>query len=400
MRLLRPAALALALVVPVLAPSPALAATVVTELPPGWITFAGACFGGDGGGGVTFEEGPGTPPLGSGSLEISTVAPEEQTIVGHDVNALAAVSSWQTGLRTEPGVQSIIAAQNPEHSLQASPVVAPGTWSTVDAFSLEFVVFDLSSSDQVMTGTLQEYKAAFPVAAAQPATLFLGNVSCFGDPGSVNIDAYSWTESGSFTEYDFEPASAPTTSTISSSAKTVTAGKDVTLRTTLKGAGKVLKGVPVELFGREAGEPDFTSVGVAMTNTDGVAKVIHSPQRNTTYQWRFAGGGGGAATESATRVVQVRSHVTLALADSSLRKGQKLVGTGKVTPAKVGEDATLWRVTKKGRTRLDRGAIGADGRYEVAAKVKQAGTWKVVVTVPAAGGNEAGTSPARKATVK
>jgi len=96
----------------------------------------------------------------------------------------------------------------------------------------------------------------------------------------------------------------------------------------------------------------------------------------------------------------VKAKVTLTLADSTLSPGQTLVATGRITPAKVDSVATLWRKTSSGPVRLRSITLTeSDGTFRITKVLNSRGTYKVYVTVPAAKGNLAGTSPIRTATV-
>lgn len=381
----------LALPLSLVAPAPALAAEVVTTLPGDWEASLTTCVGDNGAGTVSTELGPDTPPLGTGSLEL--LAPgSEQTYVGHDVGPLSNLQSWDLGLRRESGIVPLVAIvllEN-QHQLVAQPSLDADSWTMVDAYALDYEIYSFAGDDLGPT-TIPEYLSTNP---DDSALLVVVASACFGGAGgALNVDDYGWTSNGTFTSYDFE-AGLETTAAISASRSTITAGGSTTLGTRLMQDGSAVPGADVDLFAKPAGSDSFSKVDTVTTGDDGRASLKVKPMKNTAYQWRYS-----VSAQSATKTVKVRAKVTLALADSSLRTGQKLVATGKVTPAKGGFKATLWRLTGSGKDKLATTLIAADGDYKLTKSVTKAGTWKVFVTVPAADGNEAGTSPVRKASV-
>jgi hypothetical protein len=155
------------------------------------------------------------------------------------------------------------------------------------------------------------------------------------------------------------------------------------------------------LLARKYNEVAYTQVGSGVTtNCSGVARKTVSPAKNTTYQWYFKGDTNYRPVASPFKLIGVRAKLTLTLADSTLHSGQTLVATGRITPAKVNQVATLWRKTSSGPVKLGSVTLTeTDGTYRITKVLSAKGTYNVYVTVPAATGNLKGTSPIRTATV-
>lgn len=102
---------------------------------------------------------------------------------------------------------------------------------------------------------------------------------------------------------------------------------------------------------------------------------------------------------SPTFTVKVRTKVTSALADASLRKGQTLVLTGRTTPVKAGYSVTLQRYVNGRWVNLKTGMTSATGTYRLTKTVTSKGNWKMRARVAGGGGNLYGTSLARIARV-
>jgi len=168
----------------------------------------------------------------------------------------------------------------------------------------------------------------------------------------------------------------------------------------MRAGGQPLAGAPVKLLVKPWGAESYSVLKNLTTDSEGRSHTTVGPLRNTSYRWHFPGDGENLAASSPAKSVGVRARVTIALADATLRPGQTLVVTGKVTPAKPGFVATLWRKTVTGKVKLaSTTMVRADGTYRIAKALQTKGTYVLFVTVPAAKGNLAGTSPTRTATV-
>jgi hypothetical protein len=88
-----------------------------------------------------------------------------------------------------------------------------------------------------------------------------------------------------------------------------------------------------------------------------------------------------------------RAKVTAAPVAKTVSLGSAIKIKGKVTPAKGGHTVTLWTKTATGKVKVGTAIVKADGTYLASTKATKAGTWKLLVTIPALPGNLAGTSP-------
>jgi hypothetical protein len=236
-------------------------------------------------------------------------------------------------------------------------------------------------------GTTSGYLAAGACNPFSTATVYVDNFRVSKGSGDTQV-------------FDFEPRLS-TTASISASRSVITTGGSTTLATTLRHGTKVLPGRSMYLLARPSGSAGYTQVGAAVTtNSNGVARKSVSPARNTTYVWYFKGDKNYRPVQSTGKFIGVKAKVTLTLADSTLSPGQTLVAAGRITPAKVDSVATLWRMTSSGPVRLRSITLTeTDGTFRITKVLNSRGTYKVYVTVPAATGNLAGTSPIRTATV-
>jgi hypothetical protein len=353
--------------------------------------------------GYTYDRvnGPGTAPRGDGSLQITRQDTGLITglafISGRDLNDLA--SSFAGSFRTTFDGQAVAAVARFVDPFWRGIVVVPttaNTWTSVDFTTLDFDWSDGNGGS--MTGTIAEFITAH---GAGSVVGILGGSQCeTPTAGSVYLDNVR-IGAGSDTQiFDFEPL-IPTALTAVASKSVITNGDPVTLRTTMTGAGSPVAGGVVRLFHKPFGAASYTMLGQATTNANGVASLVAHPKKITSYQWRYDGDTQTyAAGQSPIRAVGVRAKVTLSVADPTLVPGQKLIVTGLVSPAKTGFVATLWRKTATGKVKLaSTTMVRADGTYRISKVLTNRGTYKVFVTVPAAKGNLAGTSPIRTATV-
>lgn len=381
------------------APPSAVAVTVETDLPPGWAVGSYNCETDQRGEGLfTTEPGPGTPPLGDGSLELRAGA-DEQVSLGHSggPGSLSGLQDWSMYLRPEgpQQVRAVIETNAGRHFLLAIAPTLANEWVPVDARGLWYDVYDWDGR-KLMSGTIDDYLRNY-----SDGPFSLGIVTaCAVAPTVLNVDDYRLTQSGVTTEYDFEPGPRPTSTSISTSAAVITAGQTATVRAHVAlNDGTPLVRVPVELYAKPADSAAFRLVGTAYTDSKGNARLATRPVKNTAYQWRFSAGE-DLPSRSEPKTVRVRVRVTLGLADSTLSAGQNLVAQGRVTPVKAGHPVSLWRLTRTQPVKLATGIIRADGTYRIAKRVTTTGSWRVYTQVPAIDHNLGGASAPRQVTIR
>jgi hypothetical protein len=194
--------------------------------------------------------------------------------------------------------------------------------------------------------------------------------------------------SGTTSTYNFESAPSITAST---SAATITAGKPVTLTTSLVADSVPMSGQQVELWAKTYPATTFQQIGAATTNSVGVARLVQHPMKQTIYKWRVAADGFDSAT-SRTRTVNVRTRLTINVLDATLASGQPLILWGGTTPVHAAQVITLLRRTSSGAKQLATTTTRSDGTFLFQRKLTP-GKQKLFTRIGSSRGNVAGTSP-------
>jgi hypothetical protein len=361
--------------------------------------------------------GPGTAPLGTGSLRINQLHTGLVSGVAFENRSLTRLASTSGRLRgwfrsdLPAKVRGVLRVTLADESTWIGEAVvrtlAADTWQLADGLAPPYLWVEQGAGNGVESRTLASFRGAHG-----PGTVdgYLGAFVRSSDPDplacnpfyatTVYVDNFRVSKGTDTQVFNFEPLLV-TSASISVTRKTITNGGSTTFATTLRSGSKVLPGRSMVLLSKPYGAQAYSQVGTAVTtNSSGVARKTVSPARNTTYKWHFDGDKNYRLAESYLEYIGVRARVSLTLADSTLHPGQTLVATGWITPAKVDSVATLWRKTSSGRVKL--GSITLtepDGTYRITKVLSSGGTYKVYVTVPAAKGNLGGTSPIRTATV-
>jgi hypothetical protein len=160
------------------------------------------------------------------------------------------------------------------------------------------------------------------------------------------------------------------------------------------------------LWVRPAGATAFQVAGQGATDAAGRVTVPVTLQRSAVAHWTYAGTMSYAASTSPDFGIEIAPLVTARAHDRSLRRGQRLVVTGRTFPAKGGCTVALWKglrgplTTGPAPVRLARGQVRADGRYRLVRRVHKAGSMRVSVTVSACAGNGRGVSPSIRIRVR
>lgn len=391
---------------------PAAATTSITDLGQlagiGASTFGGDCnTGGPAKSAATralLVKGPGMPTLGTGSLALTNGVGDDFAGFEKTFDSLAAITRLSLGVQDPDGTTLVEIALSYDGGMSywfLAVGLAPRTsWQTVDLTNATWTWFPpgYDGSTTPDQGTIAQFVAAHGTA---PGAVDVFRAPCFfGDTtttGTTFIDAFTLTSGGADNPLDFEgTAPPPGTSarlTIGASRSSLTAGQAVTLTTHETVGGAAATSGNVDLYAKASGASSYTKVGSATVNGNGNASLTVRPKKTTVYQWRA-----GGAT-SPTRTVGVRTALTITIADTTLHKGQQLVVTGRTVPAKPGFTVTLHRRTASGTSVLGTGVVTTTGSFKITKTLKSAGTYKVYATIPAGGGNLAGTSVTRSATV-
>jgi len=349
--------------------------------------------------------GPGTPPLGIGSLRINQLQAGLISGVSFEdrhVNTLAAFSGrFRSNLATHVYAALRVKAADGSEWIGMALVtnLAANTWQTANGVTAQYGWVEQFPGDRTEPNLTPAGFKNIHGSVTLRGSLAAGTCSFTGS--TVYVDDFRVSKGGGDTQvFNFEPRLV-TSASISASPQVITSGRSTTLATTLRHLTKVLPGRTMRLLAKPYGAAGYTQVGTAVTtNSNGVARKTVSPARNTTYVWYFKGDKNYRPVWSPVQYVGVKAKVTLTLADSTLHSGQTLVATGRISPAKVDKVATLWRRTSNGPVKLGSVTLTeTDGSYRITKVLSGKGTYKVYVTVPAAKGNLAGTSPIRTATV-
>ena len=169
---------------------------------------------------------------------------------------------------------------------------------------------------------------------------------------------------------------------------TMVAGDSPPVSGAFRVAGATAADLVLDLWAKPYGEA-WRRVTSDTTDSAGRAHVSRAPSKLTYYRWRFAGDATRDAATSNTVTVKVATKIGLALADSSIASGQRVVATGRTRPAKPGNTAILWSHRPTSRTKLASPTVRSDGTYRIR-KVMRCGSYSLYVTVSAGGGNLAG----------
>lgn len=272
----------------------------------------------------------------------------------------------------------------------------PGGWRTVDVGGATYSWGKYNATTgQLVAGGGSATVAAFTAANGNGDGYFVLGFGC--NSQTVNLDAFRIGSPGSVTTYDLE---AQKTKLAIAAPTATTAGTAVTVSGRLQAIPtNDMAGQRVRLEAKAYGSSTYKFVGEDLSDASGRVSLKVKPTKQTYYRWRFVEIDSSLGSLSAPDLVRVRTAVTATVVDRTLRLGQRLVVTGKTTPAKPGYRATLWRASSSGPVKVGSALISASGSYRVAATVRKVGKWTVWVTVPAATGNLAGTSAKRSLTV-
>ena len=281
---------------------------------------------------------------------------------------------------------------------------AAGQWQQVDATGLTYAwtQYDLADHQPV---TQDENPATVPAFLAAHGGdgpgFYATGFGCDGQP--FKVDALRLGTGGAVTTYDLEGFTSSTG--IAGSASTITAGETVALGGMVRDGqgGELPHGLAV-LEEQKFGTEHFVPVdGAAASVAGGDPHALVQPEQRTVYRWSFAGTWSTDGSVSEPFTVEVAPAVTAvaevvpgAPADVA---GASVTVSGAVTPAKPALRVTLWRVSGEDRTVVDSAPIAEDGSYRIEVPDAEGGPWRYVVTVPAASGNLAGTSPVEQVEV-
>ena len=221
--------------------------------------------------------------------------------------------------------------------------------STVPAASSQAlrVELDLASADGQATPRVNSFKVLYATATAPP------------------------------------PPPLPIALTLAASPLRVVFGKRITLSGTLTQGAAALGGQSVALFAKGAGNPAYTPLPPATTDTAGAFTSFVKPSKNTTYKASFT----GAASEP-TVAVSVAYRVTL----RAVRKGSKRLFRGKVAPARRRGPLVLQVKTRSGWKRFAKVKLSKKSTFAITRKLAAHKKYRFRATTPKDARHAAGVS--------
>lgn len=263
--------------------------------------------------------------------------------------------------------------------------VTPGAWQDVEATGLDYTwtKYDMTTGLAVLAGpasALTVTDFATSQGGDGPGLYTIG----FGcDGAAFHMDALRVGTPGDVTTYDLEGLQTTTgiSSGSSPSSAVITAGDAIDLHGSLDvvaGATSVPHATLL-LERRPFGSQEWETIEVVDADSPQVAV---RPSRRTSYRWRFVERPLAEASRSTSFVVDVAPRLT------ARSEGGRLVGVA--TPTRAGTPLTLWRDESFGPVAVSRGQVGDDGAWSL--PLPQGGG-RFFVTLPAAEGNLAATSP-------
>lgn len=263
------------------------------------------------------------------------------------------------------------------------------TWVAVDLGRLPLH----PTTDPGQTTTLLALAQEHPTTADLSLAAF--NATDGQGTTQVYVDGWTWTANGATRQLDFEGPHLITECTLLPAATTITAGSPAVLSGTLTDASSSpVSGRPVEVWG---GRPGIAWSPVATGTTSGQGRATMSlwPTRHTSYLLSHDQSATRGRCLSGSVQVLVRSKVTMRIADTSIRKGGRIIVTGAVSPARSGLKVSLWRGPDFSQLRVEAARTTADGHYRIAVRATHRGVWRLQTSVPEREDNLAGASVVR-----
>lgn len=163
--------------------------------------------------------------------------------------------------------------------------------------------------------------------------------------------------------------------------------------------GATVTGLTVKLQGRKKGATTWSSVTSMKTGSGGIFSFTRKPTANYQYRVVYTSGYSNyLGSASSTRTVNVRTKVSAAWSDSSIRVGQKSYWTGTVSPNHRGQIAYMQVHDANGWHNLFEMTLNSESKYRgyIQPSPEARGTWYFRTYMPGDADHYAGYSPARK----
>lgn len=337
--------------------------------------------------------GPDTPPTGARSLGFDLAG-------GNAAGALFMRPSMTGTSTAEVAVHSAAGASGVAYAGYQEPAdggttriwigrasVATGAgWQRVDATRLSYVWTkrDLRTGAALLAGPATPTTVATFATAhgGDGAGLYSLGFGCDGQPFS--LDAFRVGSAGAVRTYDLEGLATTTTiggshAVLAGDATRLTSGVRDQSGAPVPGATAILerRATPGGAWSTVLDDDDVPVVVAAG------ADAVVTPERTTTYRFRFVDRPLAEGSASAPFVVTVTPRLTARLAAGR-------VITGSVTPAVPGALVTLWPRGRTTGAALARAEVARDGSYELAVPPEAGGD--LVVRLAATPGLQPATS--------
>ncbi|MDQ1680415.1 MAG: lysozyme [Frankiaceae bacterium] len=269
----------------------------------------------------------------------------------------------------------------PPASVTATPVDATGaaqlTWQPGSNGGSAITSYAVTAQPGGATVTVQAPQTATTVVGLDPSVAYTFSVTATNAVGSSAPATTGLAPAGPGPTPTPVPVAAPpvramTTLAIVGQSPTISYGASTALsaRLTRAATKTALAGRSVVLEARSATTGLYLAVTTLTTNADGVVSTVLTPRATTQYRFRFAGTNAGVGSGNPTgerpsiavAAVNVRVRIVSTLSATSVRAGQRLTMSGRVTPATSGY-VYLQTVLNGRWTTLARTAIGRTGLF-------------------------------------
>ncbi|GAC1379590.1 MAG: hypothetical protein NVSMB48_03540 [Marmoricola sp.] len=356
---------------------------------------------------VSHVTGPGTPPLGSGSLKISES--NSSTILELPFltsPALSSLTAFDAGVY-EPATGGLTptidigVTQGSTHYLLVAPGSGTGAWQTIDTTTATMGWVNADTDTAVGSGTLAQFETAYP-GALLGALLVVPGASC--RTGSFSLDAFHYNVNGTESTTDFEAPYADSFVNHTSSRSVLT-GTPVTLSATLSSTAQPFStGQTVQLWAKSATSSTYKLLKTLTTDpTTGAVSYRVGPSSSTSYQWRYPASNAGnnyAPVNSSVTTIVTRQRVAITSKPTTTSYRGYATIKGRLTPAKSGVVVRLVREVSGRRIVVASARSTTGGYFTLKAPMLARGTYTYVVTASAYTGEAAGQSASFRITTR